>query len=361
VYGPGDEVFSTLLKITRLSPVVPVIGSGDQPFEPIWHEDLARALAAAVERDDVAGRVLEVTSGERTSMSELIARLGGLEGRQPAQLPVPAGVVHIAERLAHAVGLPFPVDETKLTLLEEENVVAGENALPELIGTPTPLDEGLRRLLTTLPEQAPAEGVGNLHEKTIEADIAGTDVAPRELKRRVVSELGRVMPLETGGAAARGRSLRAGDVFTLELPLRGTVSMRVLESGPERLRLVTLEGHPIAGTAELLFEPGPRFTVRTLFRHGTLADAAAMAAGGGLLQDSLWRTVVNRVVEISGGHLAGDVRESSRVLDDEEAARVEREIADRIAARKRASRTPARRAASGPKRRKAPGSRRVRP
>src|SRR5690606_33920037 len=50
VYGPGDEVISLLLKMVRTLPAIPVIGDGDQPFQPVWAEDLAQALALAVER-----------------------------------------------------------------------------------------------------------------------------------------------------------------------------------------------------------------------------------------------------------------------------------------------------------------------
>src|SRR6185437_7474028 len=53
VYGPGDEHVSVLLQLVRTLPVVPTIGDGEQPFQPIWHEDLAEALAMAVERDDL--------------------------------------------------------------------------------------------------------------------------------------------------------------------------------------------------------------------------------------------------------------------------------------------------------------------
>src|SRR5687768_8220790 len=35
VYGPGDAVISTYFVLFRTSPVVPIIGDGDQPFQPI--------------------------------------------------------------------------------------------------------------------------------------------------------------------------------------------------------------------------------------------------------------------------------------------------------------------------------------
>ena len=55
VYGPGDEQISVLLRMVRgASPIIPKIGDGDQPFQPIWWEDAAYALADLVERDDLS-------------------------------------------------------------------------------------------------------------------------------------------------------------------------------------------------------------------------------------------------------------------------------------------------------------------
>ena len=44
VYGPGDEHVSVLLQMIRSLPVIPTIGDGNQPFQPMWHEDLGEAL-----------------------------------------------------------------------------------------------------------------------------------------------------------------------------------------------------------------------------------------------------------------------------------------------------------------------------
>ena len=64
VYGPNDEQISLLLRMVRSpSPVVPRIGDGDQPIQPIWWEDCANALATVVERPDLAKRELDLAGG----------------------------------------------------------------------------------------------------------------------------------------------------------------------------------------------------------------------------------------------------------------------------------------------------------
>jgi NADH dehydrogenase len=321
--------------MTRGLPVVPLVGDGQQPFQPLWHEDLGQALALALERDDVAGQVLEVAGREVTSMSDLVTRLAALDDRAPVRVPVPAAIVKAAARAAGLVGLALPVDENKIAMLEEENVLRGENALISVLGVePTPLDEGLRRLVASLPEQTAGEGTGPLRRKSFWAVIRGSTLTPPQLRERFLEDMGRLLPLE--GGPPPGTKPRVGSVFTLALPVRGVIEMRCAELRRDRAVFLTLAGHPLAGALVFHFDAGPRFEVETLVRPASLMDAAGLAAGGGWLQDATWRETVSRVVEMSGGRAAGGVQEESAVLSEEAAAEQERWMADLVAARKRA-------------------------
>src|SRR5512132_1463606 len=51
VYAPGD-VFLTLLERMALLPVVAISGSGRALFQPIWAQDVADCVVAALERPD---------------------------------------------------------------------------------------------------------------------------------------------------------------------------------------------------------------------------------------------------------------------------------------------------------------------
>ena len=72
MYGPGDGQISVMLRMVRgVSPIVPTVGSGDQAFQPIWWEDLAKALAIVVERDDLGGQALDLAGAEVTCQNDL--------------------------------------------------------------------------------------------------------------------------------------------------------------------------------------------------------------------------------------------------------------------------------------------------
>jgi NADH dehydrogenase len=119
VYGPGDGQISLLLKMVRALPVIPMPGGGGDEFQPVWADDVGEALARACERDDLAGRVLEVAGAERTSTRDLLDRFARLTGREPARVPVPGALAALGVKLAGAAGVDLGINESQLTMVAE--------------------------------------------------------------------------------------------------------------------------------------------------------------------------------------------------------------------------------------------------
>ncbi|HVE78837.1 MAG TPA: NAD-dependent epimerase/dehydratase family protein [Gemmatimonadaceae bacterium] len=331
VYGPGDEVISLLLKMVRTLPAIPVIGDGEQTFQPVWYEDVATALAAAVERDDVVGRALDLAGTERTTMNDLVDRLKRVTGRAPARLPLPHGLAALGLRLADMVGIDTPINESQLTMLREGNVIARDedNALVTVFGVrPTPLDAGLERLADALPEQLPSDGVGSLERKRFWADVSGSRLGAHELFARFRLRFADLVPEGVGVGAEPGTPtgpLAEGQTLTLSLPLRGHCQVRVADLTEVGMTLVTLDGHPLAGAVRFLAETRGdcvRFEVQTYDRAATLPDLVVMRTIGGRLQDATWAELVERVVRESGGAAPDGVQRDRVTLDDERATRV---------------------------------------
>lgn len=180
VYGPGDEVISLLLTMVRSLPVVPVIGSGDDQFQPIWIEDLAAALSESVRRTDLHGRVLQLAGDERTSLNEILDKLSEITGRNPTRVPIPPFLASAGISMATLFGVKLPLTESQLTMLNEGNVIRtpGTNALTGVFRIkPTPLDSGLRKLDDAAPERlarepAPTPGKARQSEASSESHPA---------------------------------------------------------------------------------------------------------------------------------------------------------------------------------------------
>ncbi|MFL5600590.1 MAG: NAD-dependent epimerase/dehydratase family protein [Gemmatimonadaceae bacterium] len=344
VYGPGDEVISLILTMVRTLPIVPVIGNGDDRFQPIWVEDLAAAISESVRRTDLHGRVLELAGEEKTTLNEMIDKLSDITGRSPARIPIPSFLASAGVSMANLLGVKLPVTESQLMMLSEGSVVRtpGANALTGVFDIkPTPLDSGLRKLADSLPEQTPDEGVGSLKRKRFWVLIAGSQRTPEELFDRFRKRFAELTPLTMDVRAEPGAPtvLEKGTTITMALPMRGNVQVRVEQITPTSATLVTVAGHPLTGAIRFLSEQIAdfvRFEVQIYDRPANLADWLLMRTVGEGVQAASWEGLLQAVIDESGGAAASPIQHDETFLDEEKAERVEAWAKDLVMERKRA-------------------------
>ena len=343
VYGPGDDVISLILSMVRTLPAIPVIDGGDYRFQPIWVDDLARAIGDAVERPDLHGRILELAGNEVTTTTEIVDRLAAITGRDPVRVPVPSFLVGAATSVAEMLGASLPVHESQRRMLREGNVIsaAGANALTAVFRIePTGLEEGLKKLADSQPEQLPQEGIGKLKRKRIWADIAGSRLTPEELFERLRRDFNEATPGIVDAEVEPGTecALDDGATITMSLPLRGNIQVRVQEVKPVKATLVTLAGHPLAGAVRFLAEQRGdkvRFETQVYDRPASLPDWFAMKAVGESLQSRTWEGLIQRMIRESGGTAPKGIEQNEEDLDEHQAERIEDWLRDLVNERKR--------------------------
>jgi NADH dehydrogenase len=345
VYGPGDEVVSLLLKMVRALPVVPTIGRGDQPFQPVWHEDLGLALARAVERDKPAETTLVLAGPDVTTTSEVIDLLEKLTGKSTLHLPIPEALARLGVEAADRLGIDARVTDDQITMLTEGNLIpAGEpNALTDVFGvTPLTLAEGLGRLVDAMPERLPHEGMGALERQRYWADIRGSRMDAGALFDTFRREFATFPPeglMEVGSEPGAATRIEEGTTLTMALPLRGNIQVRVLDVSDRSMTFVTLRGHPLSGAIRFFVEEVGdgllRFEIRSYTRPSDLVDLIGMRTFGKAAQKTTWRSVVDGVVERSGGQAVGGVQEEERRLEDHDAEEVETWVEELVMRKKR--------------------------
>jgi NADH dehydrogenase len=146
VFGPDGGILPTFVKLARLTPVTPIIGSGRQRIQPIWAGDLAKYFAEAVERDDIAGRVFELGGPDILSWNEFWERLKRVRGIRRPSLHVPVGLMRINALLTERLPGNIPLTRDLLKMLEHgDNVVSDETAVSTFQLPLLSLDDQLRR------------------------------------------------------------------------------------------------------------------------------------------------------------------------------------------------------------------------
>ena len=102
VYSPGDP-WLTLLERFSYLPAIPVSGSGRALYQPIWAEDVADCVVAALMASGPRRRSYELAGPETLSYEEIV-RVA--TGRRRPLLNVPLPVVRRSLRLLRKLGGP---------------------------------------------------------------------------------------------------------------------------------------------------------------------------------------------------------------------------------------------------------------
>jgi uncharacterized protein YbjT (DUF2867 family) len=146
VFGPDGGILPTFVKLARLTPVTPIIGSGRQRIQPIWAEDLAKYFAAAVERDDVANRAFELGGPDVVSWNEFWKRLKRVRGIRRPSLHVPVALMKVNALLTERLPGDIPLTRDLLKMLEHgDNVVTDDAAVKTFQLPLLNVDDQLRR------------------------------------------------------------------------------------------------------------------------------------------------------------------------------------------------------------------------
>jgi uncharacterized protein YbjT (DUF2867 family) len=146
VFGPDGGILPTFVKLAKLTPVTPIVGSGRQRIQPVWADDVAAYFVAGVERDDVVGRVFELGGPDVVSWNEFWERLKRMLGLRRPSIHVPVRLMMLNALVTERLPGDIPLTRDLLKMLEHgDNVVANEDAV-RTFGLPLlPLDDQLRR------------------------------------------------------------------------------------------------------------------------------------------------------------------------------------------------------------------------
>jgi NADH dehydrogenase len=146
VFGPDGGILPTFVKLAKLTPVTPIVGTGRQRIQPIWADDLAKFFAEAVERDDVADRVFELGGPDVVSWNEFWDRLKRVRRIRRRAIHVPIGLMKINALLTERLPGDIPLTRDLLKMLElGDNVVSDDAAVRTFQLPLLPLDDQLRR------------------------------------------------------------------------------------------------------------------------------------------------------------------------------------------------------------------------
>lgn len=127
IFGPQDHFVNLFVRISRFSPILPIIGSGHARFQPVRVEAVAAAFTRALSEPESIGQTYDLCGPDTLTFSEILDQILAATGRRRFKLHLPLGLARCQAALLEFVfprllGRAPPLNRDQLVMLQEDNV-----------------------------------------------------------------------------------------------------------------------------------------------------------------------------------------------------------------------------------------------
>lgn len=126
IFGERDRFLNMFASLQAVAPVVPLAGAHAQ-FQPVWVNDVARALVAVLQQPQAQGKVYECAGPDVLTLADLVRLAGRCSGHVRLVIPMPDVVGRIqAAVLSCLPGEPL-MSADNLNSMKVPNVATGKH------------------------------------------------------------------------------------------------------------------------------------------------------------------------------------------------------------------------------------------
>jgi len=147
IYGPGDQFTIRLSEMIRLSPVLPVIGSGRSKVQPIFIDDVATCIVTAVTSDCCLNEIYEIGGPDQLTYEEVTVAIADAMGVKRPTLHLPLFFMKSMATVLKAVLPKPPVTTDQLIMLQEDTVCTMRDIRDAFGIEPLGFREGLEKFI----------------------------------------------------------------------------------------------------------------------------------------------------------------------------------------------------------------------
>ena len=88
IFGEGDNFLNLFARLAAIFPVLP-LASANSRVQPVWVEDVARAIAGTLGDAQAYGKTYELCGARPYTLAELVEYVARISGRKPWIVPLP--------------------------------------------------------------------------------------------------------------------------------------------------------------------------------------------------------------------------------------------------------------------------------
>ena len=153
IYGSElDKNMHKLLRFLDRSPIFPVFGNGENLWQPVHYEDLARGMLAALENPETVNQSYDLPGARPLAYQDLVYTAAAALGKKPRMIRLPIEPVRLALRLAERAYLPLPIRSEQVMRLREDKAYPYEDARRDLGYSPRAFPKGIAQEAARLRE-----------------------------------------------------------------------------------------------------------------------------------------------------------------------------------------------------------------
>ena len=144
IYGSErDRNIHRLLRFLDRWPLFPMFGPGTNLWQPVFHEDCARAILETLKQPETVHRSYDLPGATPLTYLDLVKTAAAALGQRPRIIRIPLEPVHRVLIVAERLRLPLPVDSGQVTRLREDKAYPYADARRDLDYAPRPFREGV--------------------------------------------------------------------------------------------------------------------------------------------------------------------------------------------------------------------------
>ncbi|WKZ34984.1 MAG: NAD(P)H-binding protein [Anaerolineales bacterium] len=141
--GPRDRNMWRLIRLLRLTPVMPIFGDGESLQQPIFVDDVAQVVLRALQTDATIGRSYNIAGKDPLTYNQVIDTVASALGKRVWKLHLPYMPIVRALQFTERIRLRLPIKAEQVLRLNENKAFSNEEAQRDFGFSPRSFEEGI--------------------------------------------------------------------------------------------------------------------------------------------------------------------------------------------------------------------------
>lgn len=127
LFGRNDAFLRTLSALVRMLPLIPLFGNGSTRLQPVYVEDVARAIECGLCSNELGENIYELGGAQILTYKDLLSTIARHLNRKRIMLPIPFVIWELLAALASVLPNP-PLTRDQIELMRHDNIVNPDTA-----------------------------------------------------------------------------------------------------------------------------------------------------------------------------------------------------------------------------------------